>query len=144
MIADTHTPDLFESMPAAAPPRGVCTGPTFSHPEREKESRWRDGWHRHTGASWEFTPYDPAIMAWVREQLESGPVDYGDLLNARRRAGIEHPFEVHEPIGAHVRYLVLAGEVIERKRYLGSPDPRSPDYHGWHPVLELTEISPCH
>ncbi|CAM3310093.1 hypothetical protein [Halomonas lysinitropha] len=135
MNAAEQTPDLFADT-TAEPPRGISEGPTFDY----EAKGWREGWYcRDTIMSgWTLRPYDQDALDWIRIQLADGRLEYSEILSRRRAAKIESDLGYSADLMfSHCRYLVLTGEIIESKRYYGSPDPKSKDYHGWHPRFEL-------
>ncbi|MDI5890647.1 hypothetical protein [Halomonas rhizosphaerae] len=134
MNAAALTPDLFADTPAE-PPRGIHEGPTFNH----EAKGWQEGWWARDSimADWTLRPYDQGALDWIRHQLAGGRLEYGEILARRRAAQLESVWDAAEIMFSHLRYLVLTGEILESKRYYGSPDPKSPDYRGWHPRFEL-------
>lgn len=141
MSALAKTPDLFADDDDFAPRTGVCTGPSSSHPVSAREENWRNGWwfRSKVMSQWMFVSYEQDVLNWIRDRLAKGPVDYMDLLKERRAARIDEQLgDGADIVRSHCRYLVLTGEIIERKRYLGAPDPNSPGYRGWHPYFELS------
>ncbi len=140
MSTAAHIPDLFSDQPDAAPRNSICSGPIFDY----EAKGWQEGWwgRENTMADWTFKPYDQAAMAWIKKQLAEGRLDYREILGRRRAAQLENVWYVADIMFSHLRYLVLTGEILESKHYYGSPDPRSRDYRGWHPLFQLAGGTP--